>query len=238
MKDIKFAMQNINGLHRDGILTEESADFYFNSAISSAISIRMREARVNGKRGWWNPEMCSVEFLKEQAIKNLGAGNVLDAIIFSSMVLMRNEGQVSNLSFDDSKLKQLDALSPAHCEFFTDVYDAMVQTNFSFEFATPLAKAILVGGKMLEQASQKIESLNPHKESFTGELSPVLENMIEDAGLEVTDVKHIILAAQGETRRSFAKELREMAKNAAFNGEHKTSKDIDLAAQRLLSDEY
>ncbi|WP_030000920.1 hypothetical protein [Vibrio parahaemolyticus] len=200
MRDIKIAMQNINGCHQDGILTEESADFYFINAISSAISVRMREARANGKRGWWNPEVCSIEFLKEQAIKNLGEGNVLDAIIFSAMVLLRNEGQTNTLVFDTSTLGDLTELAPRHCAFFEDVYDRITQANLSFELATPTTKAIMIAGKMLEQTMKEIECLNPHKESSTGELSPAIENMIEDAGLEITDVKHIILAAQSETQ--------------------------------------
>lgn len=211
MRDIKIAMQNINGCHQDGILTEESADFYFINAISSAISVRMREARANGKRGWWNPEVCSIEFLKEQAIKNLGEGNVLDAIIFSAMVLLRNEGQTNTLVFDTSTLGDLTELAPRHCAFFEDVYDRITQANLSFELATPTTKAIMIAGKMLEQTMKEIERLNPHKESSTGELSPAIENMIEDAGLEITDVKHIILAAQAETQRQMCTALDQSA---------------------------
>ncbi|HAS6258261.1 hypothetical protein [Vibrio vulnificus] len=109
--------------------------------------------------------------------------------------------------------------------------------SLPFELVPSDVRDILIAGMMIDQAINEIERLNPHKESFTGELSPAIENMIEDVGLEITDVKHIILAAQAETKMSFVDEMREMAKNAAFNGEHQTSKDIDLATERLLSAE-
>ncbi|MDF5103797.1 hypothetical protein P3603_22760 [Vibrio parahaemolyticus] len=66
---------------------------------------------------------------------------------------------------------------------------------------------ILIAGELLDQATNQIERLNPHKESFIGDLSPVLENMIKDAGLEVDDVKHIILAAQAETNASMMQSM-------------------------------
>lgn len=201
MKEIKMTMQEINQLHASGNIDEQTADNKLLIVLDYELSNRMREARANGKRGWWNPEVCSIEFLKEQAIKNLGEGNVLDAIIFSAMVLMRNEGQTNTLVFDTSTLGDLTELAPRHCAFFEDVYDRITQANLSFELATPTTKAIMIAGKMLEQTMKEIERLNPHKESSTGELSPAIENMIEDAGLEITDVKHIILAAQSETQR-------------------------------------
>ncbi|OSI59106.1 hypothetical protein, partial [Bradyrhizobium canariense] len=144
-------------------------------------------------------------------IKNLGEGNVLDAIIFSAMVLLRNEGQTNTLVFDTSTLGDLTELAPRHCAFFEDVYDRITQANLSFELATPTTKAIMIAGKMLEQTMKEIERLNPHKESSTGELSPAIENMIEDAGLEITDVKHIILAAQAETQRQMCTALDQSA---------------------------
>lgn len=211
MKEIKMTMQEINQLHASGNIDEQTADNKLLIVLGYELSNRMREARANGKHGWWNPEVCSIEFLKEQAIKNLGEGNVLDAIIFSAMVLLRNEGQTNTLVFDTSTLGDLTELAPRHCAFFEDVYDRITQANLSFELATPTTKAIMIAGKMLEQTMKEIERLNPHRESSTGELSPAIENMIEDAGLEITDVKHIILAAQAETQRKMCTALDQSA---------------------------
>ncbi|MCS0306308.1 hypothetical protein [Vibrio diabolicus] len=211
MYEIKRTMKIIHELHKEGLLSESVADCKLLDCISVVMSERLRESRVNGKRGWWNPEVCSIEFLKEQAIKNLGEGNVLDAIIFSAMVLLRNEGQTNTLVFDTSTLGDLTELAPRHCAFFEDIYDRITQANLSFELATPTTKAIMIAGKMLEQTMKEIERLNPHKESSTGELSPAIENMIEDAGLEITDVKHIILAAQTETQRQMCTALDQSA---------------------------
>ncbi|EOW9544059.1 hypothetical protein ACO11R_004019 [Vibrio parahaemolyticus] len=211
MYEIKRTMKIIHELHKEGLLSESVADCKLLDCISVVMSERLRESRVNGKRGWWNPEVCSIEFLKEQAIKNLGEGNVLDAIIFSTMVLMRNEGQTNTLVFDTSKLGNLTEIAPRHCEFFQEVYDSITFAHLSFELAPARDKAIMIAGKMLERTMKEIERLNPHKESSTGELSPAIENMIEDAGLEITDVKHIILAAQAETQRQMCTALDQSA---------------------------
>ena len=211
MKEIKLMMQSIRELHADGNLDEKTADSKLLIVLNYELSNLMRKARADGKHGWWNPEVCSVEFLKEKAIKSFGEGNILDAIILSSMVLMRNEGQANTLVFDTSKLGNLTELSPRHCAFFQEVYDSITYANLSFELATARDKAIMVAGKMLEQAMKEIERLNPHKESFTGELSPAIEDLIEDAGLEVTDVKHSILAAQAETKGLMCKEIDQSA---------------------------
>lgn len=74
-----------------------------------------------------------------------------------------------------------------------------------FEEVPEDVRDILIAGEMLDQANNEIERLNPHKESFNGELSPVIENMIHDIGMEVDDMKHIILAAQAETKEQMCK---------------------------------
>lgn len=207
MREMKLMMQSVRELHATGNIDEKTADSKLLIALGYELSNRMREARANGKHGWWNPDVCSIEFLKEQAIKNFGEGNVLDAIIFSAMVLMRNECQTSTLIFDTSTLGKLTELAPRHCAFFEEVYSRIMQVNFSFELATPTTKAIMIAGKMIEQAMNEIERLNPHKESFSGELSPSIENMIHDIGMEVDDMKHIILAAQAETKEQMYQAL-------------------------------
>ncbi|WP_182027527.1 hypothetical protein [Vibrio rotiferianus] len=74
-----------------------------------------------------------------------------------------------------------------------------------FEEVPEDVRDILIAGEMLDQANNEIERLNPHKESFNGELSPAIENMIHDIGMEVDDMKHIILAAQAETKEQMCK---------------------------------
>ena len=106
-----------------------------------------------------------------------------------------------------------------------------------FEQAPADVKDILIAGTMLEQATNEIERLKPSKESTVGDISPAIEEMIEDVNLEVDDVKHIILFAQKEAKETFIKELREMSANAAFNGYHDASRNIDLSIERLLNPE-
>lgn len=54
-----------------------------------AMTQKLRKKREEGRGGWWNPDECSVEFLRECLHAHLIKGDMVDVMNFAAMIYAR-----------------------------------------------------------------------------------------------------------------------------------------------------
>ena len=68
---------------------EKQLDNQLVSIISTLMVERLTEKRTEGKNGWWDANRCSTQYLRELLHVNIKRDDLLDIIILSAMVYVR-----------------------------------------------------------------------------------------------------------------------------------------------------
>ena len=80
-------LRDLNG--RNYYAANMIADDRLCFAAHQAMVQKLRKKREEGRGGWWNPDECSVEFLRECLHAHLLKGDMVDVMNFAAMIYAR-----------------------------------------------------------------------------------------------------------------------------------------------------
>ncbi|ANO57553.1 hypothetical protein [Vibrio phage vB_VhaS-a] len=72
---------------------ELEANTMLSSFAEQAIRLRLNQKNDEGRYGFYNPDVCSIEDLKTMLETALSKGNMLDAAIFCLFIYTRQQGE-------------------------------------------------------------------------------------------------------------------------------------------------
>ena len=73
---------------------ETEKDAPLESYIINKITEKFHQSREKGRHGWWNAEICSMNYLEQLLADHKKKGDPLDVLILQSMIEIRLEMEV------------------------------------------------------------------------------------------------------------------------------------------------
>lgn len=85
MEYLKSIMKKIKELRVD----EFTADTALIDAIKCEMTEKLADARQNGRAGWWNDDVCDIEYLYQLREKSISDGDHISVINYTAMIAAR-----------------------------------------------------------------------------------------------------------------------------------------------------
>ncbi|WP_318493315.1 hypothetical protein [Photobacterium leiognathi] len=90
MASFKDEMSKLREYHSNTHASSEIfADSRLANAVYTEISVKLSQARLGGKHGWWNSEVCDIADLKKSRDKAISENDHVSSLIYTAMIAMR-----------------------------------------------------------------------------------------------------------------------------------------------------
>ena len=88
--DIKIAV-GINDHTKDKLMDEAMCWAFYQIMVE-----KLAKKRDQGRGGWWNPDECSIDYLKQLLVEHIEKGDMVDVANFAAMIYARQSMEHKN----------------------------------------------------------------------------------------------------------------------------------------------
>lgn len=98
------SMQSILDSQQKNLLTESYADEQLTEAANFSMIQKLEIARNHGRHGWWDSQVCSIEYLYQLRDRAITENDHISVLNFTAMIAMR-ESIICNETKHDIQVK-------------------------------------------------------------------------------------------------------------------------------------